>query len=293
MSVLLLPLDAIFVDQSLNVSRGGNSIQESNVVSLAKDIEENGQLEPLGVVSLEDALWLSEPKKAEIASKHEFVLVFGFRRFAALKLLSKTLKVEAKAIEQGPLTLAAAELANVAENWSREPPTEFDLTMACARFVKTHKIEVPVVARRVNKTEGFVESCVKIATKVAPDLLEHYKVNCSKETRRRMVELSAIEAPSKQEVYEAQRERWKELEEQAQRSIRNDPQGGMRRKPGRKKSSSSIATRMDLREASESVMLAREFFDGESWYPINGSMKRLLREWIRWSMNTSIELPVR
>jgi ParB-like chromosome segregation protein Spo0J len=292
----LLPLEIVWIDPRVNVSRGGRAITDANVRSLAEDIEQYGQQEPVGVVTLADALWMKSEEKAPIAKQgYEFVLVYGFRRLQALSMLAhkdaNTFGV-VRAIEQGPMALSQAELANVAENWSREPPTEFDLTVACDRFVRVHKIKAAEIAKRVNRTPAFVESCVVIVSQVAPDLLEHYRVNCSRENRRRMILLAEIEASTTREKHEIQRRQWDELEANAAAERRSDPQGGIRNKKPRARSG-AIVSRGDLREAAERLLTAREFFDGQQWRPIDSVTRSAMREWVRWSLDASLELPVR
>lgn len=295
--ILLLPLRLIHVDPKLNVSRGGRAITASNVASLAEDISANGQQEPVGVVRLEDAGWIQDPAKAHLEDGGvEYVLVYGFRRLAAVAALSANGpsgvgRVRA-VCHDGPMSLAKAELFNVAENWSRDPPNEFDLTIACDRFIRVHKLTSVDVSKRINKPVAFVDACVKIASKVAPDLIDHYKVNCSKENRRRMVLLSEIEASTERERHQLQREKWKELEGEAADFRRKDPQGGMR--PNRKKAGASpVASRSDLRAASERVVFGTEVFDGQRWVPMDSATKAVLMEWIRWSMNANSDFPVR
>jgi len=292
MTVFALPLKTIYVDPKLNVSRGQRSISPQSVSSLVQDIESNGQLEPIGVVTVENAAWLSEEQLHEIeAQGKEFVLVFGFRRFAALSEIAKKKPlVTINAIAQGRMTLASAELANVAENWSREPPNEFDLTMACDRFVRIHKLKKEEVATRINRSPAFVESCIRIAS-VAPDVLDNYRVNCSREVRRRMLELADIEAMTSRERHELQREAWKQQESNAAAERRTDPQGGMRRTPPKR--SNAIASRTDLKIAGERIMTAREAFNGREWVPIDNETRNIVRELIRWSLDVSSDIPVR
>lgn len=301
MTVLLLPLDVIHVDPRLNVSRGGNAITETNVRSLADDIAAYGQQDPVGVVAVADAKWIETqgPQVRPAVPPHaEYVLVYGFRRFQAIRSLSRDDRFksqrrfhEIKAIELGPLTLSQAELANVAENWSREPPTEFDLTVACDRFVRFHKVKENEIATRINRSVSFVSACVAIVSKVAPDLLDHYKVNCSKEIRRRMLVLAEVDAPTLRERHELQRQRWEEMEADAARDRRNDPQGGIR--PRHVKRSGALVSRADLKEAAERLLVAREVYDGQQWQPIDPATRNVLREWLRWSLDASMELPLR
>jgi hypothetical protein len=188
------------------------------------------------------------------------------------------------------MTLASAELANVAENWSREPPNEFDLTIACDRFVRVHKLKKEEVATRINRSPAFVEGCIKIAS-VAPDVLDNYRVNCSREIRRRMLELADIEAMTVREKHEMQREAWRQQESNAAAERRADPQGGMRRHPPKR--SNAIASRTDLKIAGERTITAREVFDGHAWVPLDNQTRSIVRELIRWTLDVSSDIPVR
>ncbi len=293
-AVRILPMESIHADSSLNISRGGRPIAESNVAALADDIRAHGLLEDIGVCHVDNAEWLTPTQRSALNSNGlEWLVIYGFRRFAACSLIDGFLTIRAHDLGPG-LTLAHAELANLAENGDREPPTDYDVTVACHRFVTFHKIAPATIAQRSGKSLKFVEDSLAIVAKVSPKLLPFYAANCSRETRRKMFELATIDAASEHERHELQERRWNELEAAEGQERRENPNAGFGpRVGGKKRSPGATVSRTDLRTAAESVLVAREFWNGREWVPATSEQRELALAWIRWVMTPSETMPVR
>jgi ParB-like chromosome segregation protein Spo0J len=275
---MLVPIAAVLCDERRNVSRGGRPIAPASVEQLAADLREHGQLEPVGVVALDAATWI-EDRDHHAANGVRFVLVYGYRRHAAIRAAGLP---SILAIDCGELTEDAADLANLAENWQREPPTEYDLTIAVARFV-ARKIGKLTIAARIQRSPSWVEECSWIVRRVAPDLLEHYRADTRRETRRKMIALANIEGSDERARHDDQRKTWAEWERAAAEERRRDPDAGIRSRPRARRSSDAPATRTELREAIEAVALARELFDGAGWRPLTDDARAALAQALRWA----------
>lgn len=223
--MMILSIASIHVDDTINVSRGGRPITDNDVSDLAMDIKEHGLLEEVGVIRIHHASWLTEEQIEElVAAGKSWLLIYGFRRLKACQLIGFR---DVKVAEVGTdVTLAQAELANVAENWGRRQPTDYDLMMACARFVNVHKTPVTEIALRTQKTIKYVEESVHIVKRVDPLLLQHYRANCSRDVRRKMLELANIDGVSDYERHQKQNAHWEALESAAAQERRTDPNAG-------------------------------------------------------------------
>lgn len=275
--MLRLPLSAVLVDERRNVSRGGRVLSPSSVQSLAEDLRAHGQLEPVGVVSIAMAPWI-ERADEHAARGITHALVYGYRRALAAKAASLDTIL---AIDCGVTSEDQANLANLAENWNREPPTEYDLTIAVAGFV-ARKVGKLTIASRINRTPSFVEECSWIVRRVAPDLLERYAIDSRRETRRKMVQLANVEGATERERHEAQRAQWQAWEAAEQKDRRTNPDAG-RSKP-RKTSTEHPASRTELRLALEGLATAREYWDGHAWQPMTTEAKSLIATCLVWAL---------
>ena len=292
-TVRVLPIDSIHADSSLNVSRGGRPIVESNITALSEDIKAHGLLEDIGVCHIDNAQWLTPDQRISLqAHDKEWLVIYGFRRFAACSLIDGFINIRAH--DLGPLTLAEAELSNIAENGDREPPTDYDVTIACHRFVNTHKMQTALIAQRSGKSLKFITDSIAIVSRVAPKLLQFYAANCSRDVRRKMIELAAIDAGSEHERHELQEKRWNELESAEAQDRRENPNAGFEpRGGGRKRTASNVVSRTELRTAAETTLVAREFWNGQSWVPATPERRELALAWIRWAMSPNEPMPVR
>lgn len=276
--MLRIPLSALLIDERRNVSRGGRAQTGASLQSLADDLREHGQLEPVGVVSLALATWIADTR-THAARGVTHVLVYGYRRALACRVAGLD---SVLAIDCGPMSEDAADLANLAENWAREPPTEYDLTIAVARFV-ARKIGKLTIAHRIQRTAAFVEECSWIVRRVAPELLAHYAIDSRRETRRKMIALANLEGATERERHEAQAAQWQAWEQADQADRRTNPDAG-RAKP-RRGSGDLPASRTELRLALERLVSdAREYHDGSDWRPLTPEVRGALVACVSWAI---------
>lgn len=295
MTTRILPLSIIHVDDTLNVSRGGKPIRETpSLFALAEDIKASGQIDPVGVVPLAGALWLTEEERDRLAvSGKEYVLIYGFRRFKSCSIIEfETIRCQ----DLGKATRADAELENLAENCGREPPTDYDLTLACFRCATQHTFPTVTIARRVNKPVKWVEDSIAIVVNIAPDLLDHYRANCGVPVRRKMMQLLAIDGETQEIKHEHQRAQWKqwEIEEAQARTV--DPNADFQRRgPSRahRDRDTNVPTRTQLITAADAIIVGQHFYDGNKWRPMTPEVLGALRSFARWTLNPNENFPVK
>lgn len=282
--MLRIPLSALLVDERRNVSRGGRSLAASSVEALAADLAAHGQLEPVGVVSLALAPWIDRADEHR-ARGVTHVLVYGYRR----ALAARAAKLDTiLAIDCGAMNEDTAALANLAENWSREPPTEYDLTIAVAGFV-ARKVGRLTIAHRIHKAPTYVEECSWIVRRVAPELLRHYAIDSRREMRRKMIALANVEGGTERERHEAQIAQWRAWEAAEQAERRRNPDAGTR--PPRRGSTDSPATRTELRGALEALAGAEHYHDGSAWQPMTAEVRAALVAALAWAIRPTVEIP--
>lgn len=225
-----VPLTLVHADPSLNVSREGQPITDADAAELAADIAAHGQTDPVGVVPLERALWLTHDEIAALdAERVAFLLIYGFRRHRACTLLCAqnertTIRID---VLDRPFDRGAAELANLAENWGHKPPTEYQLTWAVHRMVIVRRVDPKLVALRTRHKIAWVHDAVSIVERVDPDLLQWYRANSAPEVRRRMLALASIDGVSTTVRYRLQQDQWAAWDRAEAIVRRADPQGGI------------------------------------------------------------------
>lgn len=224
--MLILSIASIHIDDTINVSRGGRPIADNDVSDLAMDIKQNGLLEEVGVIRTHHAAWYTTEQIEQLTTNDKgWLLIYGFRRLKACQLVGFR---DVKATEVGTdVTLAQAELANVAENWGRKQPTEYDLMMACARFATVHRLPLTDISLRIQKPIKYIEDSVSIATRVKPELLGYYRANSSRDIRRKMMELASIDDPVEYTRHQKQEARWNEMEQAEAQERRSNPHAGI------------------------------------------------------------------
>lgn len=277
-----IAIQKIYIDPQLNISRGCRAISKSSVKDLSDDIKTNGLMQPVGVAAIKGVGWMSVKDRDFLESEgFEWVLIHGFRRVAACKLAGLT---EIKAEPQTAVTFVGAALANLAENWTRDPPNEYDLAVACHALSNTHGIDIDIISLRVNKSKKRVEDLIKIISRVSPDLLEKFKFKCTPEMRRKMLELASIDALSRGERHEKQRKRWAEMEAEEAIEV----------KPHKARSPMAGHTANRALELWELISDAVEYqSDDGAWNLLQDSDKRLLRTTLNWLAHKKGPAPFR
>lgn len=225
-----VPVAFVHADPALNVSREGQSITDADVAELAADIERHGQTDPVGVVALDQAAWLTPDDRERLTMQRKlYVLIYGNRRHRACELLAaqdKVLTIRVDVLD-GSFTMGDAELANLHENWGHKPPTEYQLAWAVHRMVTLRKLDPQLVALRTNRKAPWILASVRIFDRVDPELLQWYRANNSALIRRRMIALAEIEALSVTARHRMQRELWAAWETADAAERRTSLQGGV------------------------------------------------------------------
>ncbi len=158
-----IPLHLIVADPKKN-SR--TTVDQAAIQDLAETIEKEGQL---------------TPGKVEKRADGKFPLVFGYRRFAALKLLHAkkpekfpTMRVEV--VEE--MDLVKRKLANIAENLAREDLTTFDQAMAFDDLKRNHDMKGPGIANSVGKSIAYVNNLSRMYDNLEPCILKQWEKEC-------------------------------------------------------------------------------------------------------------------
>jgi ParB/RepB/Spo0J family partition protein len=138
--VLSIPLNKIFADDEFNC-RG--VIAPIDVVNLAKDIEQNGLIQPVVVCKL------SEPFDG-----YEYKLIAGYRRFMAHKIIKKT---HIEAINKTEmLDEKKARLFNLSENLQRQ---DLNILQEATAIKRLHELGMSIeyIAKELSKSFGWVQ----------------------------------------------------------------------------------------------------------------------------------------
>jgi ParB/RepB/Spo0J family partition protein len=195
-----IPLDQIHVDANLNSRK--SEISAETVKELAQAIKAQGLMHPPTVIV---GAQLGPSWK-----KHPYVLIAGFRRFAALSLALKQTESD---FRLAPKTWGIREAfaANLAENLGREDITPYELALRCKEMRDKQGMTGPEIAKAVRAhdpepgshkplTEGHVNNLMRVLDKVDGSLLEHWRAQHPKASIRFMFELAAIDEKRKQIV---------------------------------------------------------------------------------------------
>lgn len=126
------------------------------VDDMAASIKERGLLSPVQVRPTKDG---------------RFSLVFGFRRFHAVKELGWK-AIPAQVAEMDDKT---AYVVNAVENIVRENLTSFDTAMRCVELKKRFDITGTDIARKSNKTKGYINNLIRIVENVSPTILGRWR----------------------------------------------------------------------------------------------------------------------
>ena len=123
-----------------------------DIAGLAADIEAKGQLQAVGVIG---------------DDRRGYALIFGFRRFAAMKSLGKT-TIDAAVVK---CLVADIPLVQLAENLQRENLTPIDEAMAFQSLLTAEgaSIDQATLATAVGRSKGHVSQVLKLLT-LHPDV---------------------------------------------------------------------------------------------------------------------------
>lgn len=138
----MLQMERIHYDQLFNC-RG--EIIPMDVISLAKDIEQNGLLQQIVVSEY------SPEKKAETGK--DYLLIAGYRRYTAHRVLKRT-EIDCKILP--PMGEAAARFLNLSENTQRKDLNILQEAKALEGLFKLG-INEPEIAERLGMSRGWVQ----------------------------------------------------------------------------------------------------------------------------------------
>ena len=140
-TLITIPLNDILADENFNC-RG--HIAPIDVVSLAKDIQERGLIQPVTVAPL--------PEGHESGKKYR--LIAGYRRYTAHKVISKP-DIDS-IVREDMADEAAARFFNLAENLQR---TDLTIVQEAKALVRLKEVGVGEVeaAERLNVSRGWIQ----------------------------------------------------------------------------------------------------------------------------------------
>lgn len=159
-----IPLTLIVADPKKN-SR--TAMDDTAVAELAETIKREGQLAPVKVEKREDG---------------KFDLVYGYRRFAAFKLLAAASKkdeftaIRAEVAEaMDPIT---RKVQNLAENIARENLSTFDQATAFFDLKKTYEYSANKISNSVGKSVSYVNNLTRVYDMLDESILKRWKEEC-------------------------------------------------------------------------------------------------------------------
>ncbi len=158
-----IPLSMIIADKKLN-SR--TVMDEDTIDGLAKTIKAEGQMTPVRVEKREDG---------------KFSLIYGYRRFAAIKKLAADKPEEwgtIRAEVSEPLDVVQRKLANIAENMAREDLTPFDQAVAFLDLNKTHDMTGIKIANSVGKSVSYVNNLMRVIEGIDDSIIRRWEQEC-------------------------------------------------------------------------------------------------------------------
>jgi len=188
MTTKLLPVEDIHADEVFNVREKYSRIEE-----LSKDIDQNGQLNPVLVV-------FSPNKKR---TKKPYTLLAGFRRLRAVKRL-KHEKILARIVS----TQDEREQAwiNLIENMSRDALTTYELARGCQRMKEEHRYKTGQVVERLvtckGMSVGYLNNLLRGLKKLHPTIIKAWSEDHPQVTTNRINELVVLEPEEQLEKWE-------------------------------------------------------------------------------------------
>jgi len=162
-NVFDIPLTAVVADKKFNY----RSVMDSDTISdLAISIKKEGQLTPVRVQKRPDG---------------KYDLVFGFRRYAAIKQLAaekpeEYTTIRAEVEEQTPAV--TRKVANITENMAREDLTTYDQAMAFLDLRNTEDMSGTRIANSIGKSISYVNNLMRVAEGLDDEILTRWRAEC-------------------------------------------------------------------------------------------------------------------
>jgi ParB/RepB/Spo0J family partition protein len=201
-----LALARIWIRPAENVSRNGqvDTRDAPKVLELADSMARGGQQEPVLVRAIPTSLAAHAPAGTDR------LLVFGFRRALAAQVLGWT---EIDAMERDLDDEAAIE-ANVAENFIRDDPSDYQVAQAFLLLKRRCGFSAEEIALRVygdratNARRARVEQLLRIVERCPKRLLEIWQREPTVETRRALERIARIDGATVAERHRAMIDAW-------------------------------------------------------------------------------------
>lgn len=156
--IIQVPMSSITADDSRN-SR--SFVDEKALNELAGSLKREGLLQPIRV---------------EQTGASAYQLVYGYRRFAAAKLL-KWDTILAEVVQ--PMADDDRDIANLLENMARENLTTFDQAHALAKIQRAHGHSGATLAARVGKSATYVNNLIRIVDGIHELVNERWREECA------------------------------------------------------------------------------------------------------------------
>ncbi len=155
--------------------------KEQNIPGLAADIKVNGLLQPLVVFPRADG---------------HYEIKAGSRRFRAVKLLAW--RDVPCMIRRDVISEVDADLLSLAENEDRMNLSPFERAEAIRSFVEEHDMASKDIAKRIGKSQNYVNSLLKMSMNLAPSIKTEWSKGNPMATFDTLQKLARIEEPEKQ-----------------------------------------------------------------------------------------------
>ena len=155
--------------------------KEQNIPGLAADIKINGLIQPLVVFPRADG---------------HYEIKAGSRRFRAVKLLAW--RDVPCIIRKDVISDVDADLMSLAENEDRMNLSPFERAEAIRSFVEEHDMATKDIAKRIGKSQNYVNSLLRMSMNLAPSIKAEWQKGNPMATFDVLQKLARIEEPEKQ-----------------------------------------------------------------------------------------------
>ncbi|TGK45916.1 ParB/RepB/Spo0J family partition protein [Leptospira bouyouniensis] len=176
---LSLPIQDIELNLSKNIR---DTYDDSLLEELANSIQENGQLEPVGI----------SPDRNR---NGKFDLIYGYRRCLAIKKYAPQLSVKAVTV----ISKTDDDTIQLLENIQREDLTDYEIAKALLIIKEKSNLRNEDIAKKIHKSLDWVKKRI-IHGKSINQLEEHGKANpetIKKLTTHQMSQISSLELNEK------------------------------------------------------------------------------------------------
>ncbi len=251
-----IPLDDIIADDKFNARKSydGKDTEKSDsrqsIAQLADSIKRDG---------------LHQPVLVRKGKGGKYSLIYGFRRFLAMKHLRDN--ATAKEKKEGTYDKIRAQtwegsdedayLVNLTENCSRNDLLSWELADRCTFLSHEFKLTGQQIAQRVGKSKSYVDNLIRVTENVAPEILKEWRKGNEAATTTKLSALASMKP-------EQQLEAWKGIaaDKDAKKGAKGDkdpaPAG-----TGRKPSDALIVKAINaLEEAKKAKKVSDERYKG-------------------------------